>query len=68
MRHGPRWSRYFLKFVYIIFQKYINKFVFFPATTKLEILRVKYGADMAMANYDGRTPLHVAASEGGLEF
>ena len=23
---------------------------------------------MAMANYDGRTPLHVAASEGGLEF
>ena len=34
------------------------------ATTKLEILRVKYGADMAMVNYDGRTPLHVAAAEG----
>ena len=34
------------------------------ATTKLEILKVKYGADMAMVNYDGRTPLHVAAAEG----
>lgn len=32
--------------------------------SRLEVLRVKYGADMAMANYDGRTPLHVAASEG----
>ena len=33
-------------------------------TSKLEVLRVKHGADMAMVNYDGRTPLHVAASEG----
>ena len=32
--------------------------------SKLEVLRIKYGADMAMVNYDGRTPLHVAASEG----
>ena len=37
------------------------------ATSKLEILRVKYGADMAMVNYDGRTPLHVAAAEGKLK-
>ena len=28
--------------------------------TQLETLRIKYGADMAMVNYDGRTPLHVA--------
>lgn len=31
---------------------------------KLEILKIKYGADLTMANYDGRTPLHIAASEG----
>ena len=35
-------------------------------TTKLETLRVKYGADMTMSDYDGQTPLHVAASEGTL--
>ena len=60
---------------FLIFEDYFsknlnvkNKYLknkYFAATTKLEILRVKYGADMAMANYDGRTPLHVAASEGG---
>ena len=33
-------------------------------TAKLEVLRVKHGADMAMVNYDGRTPLHVAACQG----
>ncbi len=35
-------------------------------TSKLDVLRTKYGADLTMANYDGRTPLHVAASEGKL--
>jgi ankyrin repeat protein len=35
-------------------------------SVKLETLRAKYGADMAMANYDGRTPLHVAAAEGNV--
>ena len=36
-------------------------------TSKLDILKNKYGADLTMANYDGRTPLHVAASEGRVE-
>ena len=33
-------------------------------TSKLEVLRVKHCADMAMVNYDGRTPLHIAAAQG----
>ena len=33
---------------------------------RLEALKTKYGADLAAADYDARTPLHVAASEGNV--
>lgn len=33
---------------------------------RLEYLKSKYDADLAAADYDARTPLHIAASEGNV--
>ena len=38
--------------------------VYTGQTKKLELLKNRYEADLSAADYDGRTPLHIAASEG----
>ncbi len=41
--------------------------VFKGSLDTLEAMRTNYGADLTAADYDKRTPLHVAASEGNME-
>jgi lysophospholipase len=48
----------------VLFPSILCAAVYSGHTAKLEALRTKYGADLAVADYDGRTPLHIAASEG----
>ena len=38
--------------------------VYTGQTSKLEELKSMYDADMSVTDYDGRAPIHVAASEG----
>ena len=42
--------------------------VYTGQTKKLELLKNRYEADLSAADYDGRTPLHIAASEGNYIF
>ncbi len=48
----------------ILFPSIVNAIVHSGHISKLEIMKDKYEADLTLPNYDGRTPLHVAAAEG----
>ena len=48
----------------VLFPSILCAAVYTGQTSKLEQLKVNYEADLAVADYDGRTPLHIAASEG----
>ena len=48
----------------VLFPSVLNAIVTTGQTGKLDMMHNKYEADLSMPNYDGRTPLHVAAAEG----
>ena len=48
----------------VLFPSILCAAVYTGQTSKLEQLKSKYDADLGVADYDGRTPLHIAASEG----
>ena len=48
----------------VLFPSILCAAVYTGQTSKLEQLKDNYEADLAVADYDGRTPLHIAASEG----
>lgn len=50
----------------VLFPSILCAAVYTGQTAKLEYLRTKYAADLGVADYDGRTPLHIAASEGNV--
>ena len=48
----------------VLFPSILCAAVYTGQTSKLEELKSMYDADMSVTDYDGRAPIHVAASEG----